>query len=464
MRLRRLLAVAAIAAATVGCSGLGSRPGLGLPDRNGNVLVEQAFSKGEKEVAVDVFGASNKQVTKLIEEGFDFWAGEPAHDGRKSRVRGVMSPRQWASVQEMGLNVVKLPTTNPMNHYDSGYLTYDQMTAELRSLAAKGTGFVQLVELGKTHEGRSILALKFGVGDTSKKPAVLFSGENHARELVTPEMAIRIARWLTDGYGKDAEATYAIDNREIWVTPMVNPDGHIKAEKGNDWRKNTNPKNGGNPNSTGPSGAGVDLNRNYQSRNWGSTGTDKNPSGVTYGGPGPNSELETQAMAKLYAGRKYAFLMTFHSFSNLVMWPWNDSDEAPSDPKMPAIGKKLGELSGFHPEQGSELYFTSGDDTDHMWSQHKTYAYCIEVGGWGDGFDPPYNRVEKFWGQVSPMVKYVLKVAGDPGAVFGPEVGKAGAVRTADTLVGSRAGKQIRVRRALGSNGVWGAPEFAWAQ
>ncbi|MBM3270235.1 MAG: zinc carboxypeptidase [Candidatus Sericytochromatia bacterium] len=464
MRLRRFGAVAAIALATVGCGGLGTRPGLGLPDRSGNAQVEQAFARGEKQVAVDIFGASNKQITRLIEQGFDFWAGEPAHDGRKSRVRGVMSDRQWASVQEMGLDVVKLPNTNPMNHYDPKYTTYDQMTAELKALAAKAAGFAQLVELGKTHEGRPILALKFGIGDTSGKPAVLFSAENHARELATPEMGIRIARWLVDGYGKDAEVTYAIDNREIWVTPMVNPDGHIKAEKGNDWRKNTNPKNGGNPNSTGPTGAGVDLNRNYMSRAWGSTGTDKNPSGVTYGGPGPNSELETQAMSKLYAARKYAFLMTFHSFSNLVMWPWNDSDQPPDDPKMPAIGKKLGELSGYHPEQGSELYYTSGDDTDHMWSQHKTYAYCIEIGGWGDGFDPPYSRVEKFWGQVHPMVKYVIKIADNPGAVFGPEVGKAAAVRVDDKVVASRTGRQIQVRRALGTGGAWGPPEFSWAR
>ncbi|MBM3275153.1 MAG: hypothetical protein FJZ00_08360, partial [Candidatus Sericytochromatia bacterium] len=284
---------------------------------------------------------------------------------------------------------------------------------------------------------------------------------NHARELVTPEMVLRLAHWLVEQYGKDAEATYYVDNRDIYLTPMVNPDGHIKAEQGRDWRKNTNGTNGGSGN--GPWGPGVDLNRNYNSRNWGSTGTDKNPSGVTYGGPGPNSETETQAMSKLYASRKWTFLITHHSFSNLVMWPWNDSDEPPDDPKLPAIGKKLGELSGYHPEQGSELYYTSGDDTDHMWSQHRTYAYCLEIGGWGDGFDPPYSRVEKFWKEVHPMQKYALKIADNPGAVFGPEVGKDRNARLGATRVLSGVGRAIRVTRAQGSTGVWGAPEFGWA-
>jgi hypothetical protein len=67
-------------------------------------------------------------------------------------------------------------------------------------------------------------------------------------------------------------------------------------------------------------------------------------------------------------------------------------------------------------------------------------------------------------GQVAPMARYVLKIADNPGAVYGPEVGKGRAVRTDDTLVRSGVGRQIRVRRALGGNGSYGPPEFAWAQ
>ncbi len=459
MRLSRLLSVAALAAVTVGCGGLGAR--MDMPLYSGNSQVQAAFAKGEQGVAVDIFGMTPKQTSKLVEKGFDFWAGSPAQGSQKSRVRGVMNQAQWAQVQQWGLQVVKMPNTNPMSHFDPKYATYDVAMADLKALAAKYSTICKLEEVGKSYEGRPILALHVGVGDVSKKPGVLFSGENHARELVTPEVVLRLSHWLVENYGKDAEATYAVDNRDIYLTPMVNPDGHVKAEKGQDWRKNTNPKNGGSGN--GPYGAGVDLNRNYASRNWGSTGTDTNPSGATYGGPGPNSEVETQAMTKLYASRKWTFLMTFHSFSNLVMWPWNDSDQPPDDPKMPAIGKKLGELSGYTPEQGSELYYTSGDDTDHMWSQHHTYAYTIEIGGWGDGFDPPYSRMEKFWKEVFPMQKYMLKIADNPGAVFGPDVAKGGA-RTEDTIVRSNSGRNLVVRRAKSANGTFGEPQISWAR
>jgi len=459
MRFRRLFAVAAIAAVTVGCGGIGTRSDV-TPLRSGNTVVEQAFAAGDKMVAIDLFGASPRQVTQLVENGFDMWAGSPAKGAQKSRVRGIINARQWQLIQDWGLQVVKLPNLKAFSHFDPKYATYDAAMADLKALAAKYSQICKLEEIGKSYEGRPILALHVGTGDLAKKPGVLFSGENHARELVTPEMVLRLAHWILEGYGKDAEATYAVDNRDIYLTPMVNPDGHVKAEKGIDWRKNTDPKNGGS--GYAPNGPGVDLNRNYMSRNWGSTGTSTNPSSATYGGPGPNSEPEAQTMARLYASRKWTFLMTFHSFSNLVMWPWNDSDQAPDDPKMPAIGRKLGELSGYTPEQGSELYYTSGDDTDHMWSQHHAYAYCIEVGSWGDGFDPPYSRVDKFWNEVFPMQKYVLKIADNPGAVFGPDVSKGG--RTADTVVRSASGRQIVLHRAQGSNGVWGPPEFSWAK
>ena len=42
-----------------------------------------------------------------------------------------------------------------------------------------------------------------------------------------------------------AEVTAAIDTKEIWLMPLVNPDGHVHALKGEDWRKNANNATGG---------------------------------------------------------------------------------------------------------------------------------------------------------------------------------------------------------------------------
>jgi len=460
MRLRPLgLALAAMLALS-GCGAPQAQTG--WAPRSGNAQVQQAFAAGEGLVAVDLFNATKPQLLELTKAGMDLWVHSAQVEGKVSRVRGTLSRDAWDLVRKWGLSVVKLPSIHGLNTFDKGYRTYDQGMAELRDLAQRYPDRCTLVELGKSVEGRPIVSLKVGKGDGSQKPSLLFTGENHAREIVTAEIVMNLAQWLVTEYGKDAEATFAVENREIWVTPFVNPDGRVRAEKGQDWRKNANPKYGGS--GSAPNGPGVDLNRNYDDRNWGSTGTDHRPSGATYGGPGPFSEPETQAMQKLYTSRKHAMLITWHSFSNLVMWPWNDSDEAPADDRLPAIGKKMGQVSGYKPEQGSELYFTSGDDTDYVYGKLGMLGFTIEVGGWSDGFDPPFKKMPQFMKENLPIAKLAIAIADNPGAAKGPDLGTSG-TRVAERVVQTATGRSVALRQAVDPrSGQPGVPQISWAR
>ena len=49
---------------------------------------------------------------------------------------------------------------------------------------------------------------------------------------------------------------------------------------------------------------------------------------------------------------KPAVYLTFHSYSNAVMWPWDHKNEAPKDPRLAALGKQLGKISGYKAYQG----------------------------------------------------------------------------------------------------------------
>jgi hypothetical protein len=56
------------------------------------------------------------------------------------------------------------------------------------------------------------------------------------------------------------------------------------------------------------------------------------------------------------------------------------------------------------------------------WAELGTLAYTVEVGGWSDGFDPPYSSVARFWDENRPMMLYTLRTADNPAAAAGPEV------------------------------------------
>ena len=109
--------------------------------------------------------------------------------------------------------------------------------------------------------GWSVWAAKVSdnVADDEDEPEVLFDGLHHAREHLTVEQTLAILRWLSDGYGSNAEITDLVDSREIWIIFMVNPDGgeyDLTGSPYRHWRKNRQPN-------SGSTAVGTDLNRNY---------------------------------------------------------------------------------------------------------------------------------------------------------------------------------------------------------
>jgi len=473
---------------------LGIVAGCGLPVQTrvqgvDTAWLETAFAKGRDVVRVAVDYKDAGVLTKLADAGMDVWGVDEA----AKRAFGTLTKGQLGVVKGLGINVQPAPDRlRTFNNFDKGYHTYDTMLADLKSLAAKGDQIAELVDLGPTYEtikgkaDRRIWGLHIRKGDAADKPGVVFLACHHAREIATPEVALGVAKMLVDGYGKDPEVTAAVENRDIWVVPMVNPDGHARAAKGEDWRKNTDPETSLVNVFWGAYGPGVDLNRNY-AYHWGEGGASTRPDDPTYRGKAAGSEPEVQAVMKLVSSRKFTYLMTYHSFSNLILWPWGYTDDPPPDGRLPAIGKKLGQLSGYKPQQSKDLYRTSGDTTDWAFGQQGILSYTTEMGSWGDGFDPPYSRVATFWKESEPGARYLLKTADNPGAVFGPEVKVAADGRvtapdgaTVEAFVdrpaapgtGSKiagklpttGGKRLVYVRARVGNGPWGPTEVAWSR
>ncbi|MEK6542929.1 MAG: M14 family zinc carboxypeptidase, partial [Elusimicrobiota bacterium] len=105
-------------------------------------------------------------------------------------------------------------------------------------------------------------------------------------------------------------------NKDIYITPMMNPDGaEYDYEDGSYrmWRKNRSSNSDGSK--------GVDLNRNYGYQ-WGKEGSSPYPNSDTFRGEGPFSEPETQRIRDFIDSKpNIKILMSYHSFSELILWP-----------------------------------------------------------------------------------------------------------------------------------------------
>ncbi len=141
-------------------------------------------------------------------------------------------------------------------------------------------------------------------GAIADKPAFFLHAQVHAREVATPELAIRYVKLLTSGfeglggYGVDPDVTWLVDHNVAYILVMANPDGHVPNEQntGNYRRKNMDNDDG----CTDPSSLGVDLNRNHSFK-WGCCGgSSGSPCADTYRGPLKGSEPETQGFQSFF--------------------------------------------------------------------------------------------------------------------------------------------------------------------
>jgi hypothetical protein len=309
------------------------------------------------------------------------------------------------------------------------YKGYDAVLAEMQAIAVAYPAVATLTRIGESNERRELRALRLSAG-AARKPAALYLSTYHAREVVTAELALRTARYFAESYGRDPLATYLLDMRELWVVPIVNPDGYTRVEAGAEWwRKNAAPGSCSGQGRTGDaSHHGVDLNRNHAYA-WDPPRTASNsPCDETYRGPAPVSEPETQAVQSLVESVTATTLISWHAYGNLVLWPPSSrNDPVAADPVLAALGGRIATMTGYTGGAGgTTLYLTSGELTEWAWYTRRVAAFTIEVGRPEDAVDgnpfaPAYRDVERYWRENKPAALYLARVADDPARATAPD-------------------------------------------
>lgn len=310
---------------------------------------------------------------------------------------------------------------------DEEFTTYDELEKEMRSWAATYPDFVDFMSIGKSLEGRDIWAVKIGPKDlpaTSMVPAILFTGAHHAREHLSTEVPLLLGRMLVTSYGTNPEITRLIENRQIYIVPMVNPDGamwDIVGQRYKVWRKNRR--------STGNTVHGVDLNRNYGYR-WNTGGSSSDPGSEVYHGPSPFSEPETVAVKRFVESiPNLRILLSFHTFSELILYPWGHTND-------PVIGRDgevfkqmaqtMAQWNGYTPQQASGLYIASGDTCDWAYGERQIFCFTFELSprnAWGPiGFYPGAKAIAPTYKANIQPALYLIDRAADPYAVLSPKL------------------------------------------
>ncbi|CAM5086046.1 unnamed protein product [Eretmochelys imbricata] len=294
----------------------------------------------------------------------------------------------------------------------ASYHTLDEIYNFMDLLVAANPNLVSKIQIGNSYEGRPLYVLKFSTGGT-KRPAIWIDTGIHSREWITQASGVWFAKKIVDSYGKDPSLTSILDNLDIFLEIVTNPDGFAFTHtKNRMWRKTRSIN-------SGSACIGVDPNRNWDA-GFGGSGASSNPCSETYRGPYANSEREVKAIVDFV--KSHGNIKTFisiHSYSQLLLYPYGyTKTRAPDYQELDNIAKAaVAALSSLYDTQyryGSiitTIYQASGGTIDWTYNQGIKYSFTFELRDRGRyGFLLPANQIiptaEETWLALMTIMEY----------------------------------------------------------
>jgi predicted deacylase len=301
---------------------------------------------------------------------------------------------------------------------DPGYHNPEQLKTVFHKLVEDHPQEAKIFDLTseykqeKTVEGRSLYALK--VSDNAHKdesePNVLLVSNHHAREVMTPELALYFAKQLLEGNSKakqleagelgegdlsEEEISDAkqmkklVDGTQTYIMWTMNPDGLNTVYTKNAWKR-TNGRN-------------IDLNRNYPV-GWARSCAGTSSGGETFRGPHPFSETETKTMRAFQDNRNFAKVMDFHSYSQELRTNYGPCSHLPPkiDQKFQKMRDNFARKMGYQASRSCCM----GGDIHYAYNRHGSLAYLVEA---GTSFQPSAKVKDKVVKGVWPGVKAFLQ-------------------------------------------------------
>ena len=283
--------------------------------------------------------------------------------------------------------------------------------------------------IGQSMQGNEIWALR--VSDNpdvdEDEPEVLIDGMHHAREIMASEFPMMFAEYLAANYGVDSEITWLVDNRELYIVPIVNPDGQLYNEQDQPlrWRhvaqdpaqqRRRHLRRGSQPQL--PLHVGLRQQRQQPVRQRRDLPRPQRRKRTLRPGLHELRERARDHHARLRA----------HLQQTCCFYPWGyTSSPCPDDALFENMAAIMTQENGYeYGPPGEILYSTNGGNFDWMYAATDEHpmvlSFSSEIGGNSDGFWPDQDRRQPLFEEnIWPHI-YLMRSAGTFIAVNSPVV------------------------------------------
>ena len=306
----------------------------------------------------------------------------------------------------------------------SAMYTYEEMVSDINGLKEQYPSLVSIDTLATTADGRPIYDMVIGNRNSDRQ--IIVHGGCHAREYMGCMLVMNQAEFFLKHYwnGSYSGRSYRelLENYQIHIIPMLNPDGVTLSQKGLDGIRSAELKAGiqeiyRKDLSEGVTGLGldsylrswkanakgVDINRNFPVPEWSyQDGIIGRPSSAKYNGPSAGSEIETKAVTDLVnslSGCKA--VISYHSSGSMIYWQYHQSGNFLERSRTTA--NALRNITGYYLLYGEN---SGGGCSNWVADVKNIFACTIEI---GSGDSPlGISQYSGIWNANRDVLPYIL--------------------------------------------------------
>ena len=280
-------------------------------------------------------------------------------DVRNDSVWAYANPEQFVKFAKEGFPITLLPHPGiapdvvmsdagyhaPMavwNYYPT-YTAYESLMTQFQT---DHPSICQVTTFGTLPSGRKLMVAKISdnVATNETEPEFLYTSTMHGDETTGYILMMHLIDYLLSNYGTNPEVTDLVNNMEIFINPLTNPDGTYA---------------GGNSTVSGATRGnanGIDLNRNYPDFQDG-----QHPDGYAW-------QPETIAFMDFAGQHDFVASANFHGGAEVVNYPFDTwATLSPDDNWWIYVSREYADTVHIHAVSGYMTYLNNGITNGYAW-------------------------------------------------------------------------------------------------
>ncbi len=277
--------------------------------------------------------------------------------------------------------------------------SYEKLSQDLQRIQERYKTVVQIKEIGTSHFGRSIVAVKLGKGNHN----IALIGAHHGREWLTSMLLMQMLESYAQAYhNKEKFGSFSTDilnDVSIWFVPMLNPDGVTIQQNGvhsfsQDHQSRLVTMNQGlsNFDRWKANGIGIDLNRQYPA-GWEALKGPNKPYYQFFKGKKPLEAKEVVGFTKFIEQISPSIAVAYHSSGREIFWNYFNGENVKRDK---AIANKISNLTGYKLGK-PPVQAVGGGFTDWFITKYRLPAMTIEISYHVGETSPPLSVLKTEW-------------------------------------------------------------------